>query len=228
MTSSDTEQGSAPGASAGWLPPTLAPGGASAADRAAEAPVENPDAVRERAYNEGFAEGLAAGRAQGEAIAAEMGTLLQAMATPFRDADAVLIRELTALVERVSEAVLGRELTAGAYDLESLLHSALKVLGSVDLPVQLTVNPADAALCQGLQLPEGQVLEIIEDPTLHRGGLRLKSGSRIVDASVEARLQEVFASLREGAGLPDPEEAPAGAASDSEAATGDGGAHAAR
>ncbi|MEO1079352.1 MAG: FliH/SctL family protein [Pseudomonadota bacterium] len=206
MTSSNQEQGGASGTRSGWLPPSLDPGpSAGAAAGATEAQAEDPDAVRKRAYNEGFAEGLAAGRAQSEAIAAEIGTLLQAMASPFAEADAVLIRELTALVERVSEAVLDRELATGDYAIETLLERALKVMGSVDLPVQLTVNPADAALCRGLHMPEGQTLELLEDSSLQRGGLRLKAGNRIVDASVEARLQEVFASLRDGAGLPDPE-----------------------
>ncbi|MEM9757759.1 MAG: FliH/SctL family protein [Pseudomonadota bacterium] len=229
MTSSDPKGGRAPGPRSGWLPPTLAPNpSAGAAAKAAEAPVETLAAVRKRAYNEGFAEGLAAGRAQAEAMAAEIGTLLQAMASPFGDADAVLIRELTALVERVSEAVLDRELATGAYDIETLLEQALKVMGRVDLPVQLTVNPADAALCRDLQMPEGQTLELVEDASLQRGGLRLKAGSRIVDASVEARLQEVFASLRDGAGLPDPETeaaTPLGAKAGDEVAVRDGAGH---
>jgi flagellar assembly protein FliH len=186
--------------SQGWRPPSLS-GGASGGAGGGQ---ENPERVRKRAYDEGFAEGLAAGRAQSEAIAAEMNALLAAMATPFRDADAALVGELVALVERTIGAVLERELESGAYDLQGTLSEALKALGSVSVPVELRMHPTDVALCRELGFPAEPALNVIEDPTLSRGGLRLKAGARVVDASIEARLAEVLASLRDAAGVPDP------------------------
>ena len=191
-------------AACGWEPPALAPRRAPAAG----SPEQEAERLRREAYEAGYAEGLAAGRARAESIVGELSALLGALATPFRATDATLLRELVALVERTTRAVLGRELEAGAYDLEALLSEALAVLGTVTVPVELTLHPVDAALCRehALQL-EGSV-ELREDSTLQRGGLRLRAGHRIVDASTERRLDEVLAKLRDGAGVPDPAAAP--------------------
>jgi flagellar assembly protein FliH len=163
--------------------------------------------VRKRAHEQGYAEGLAAGRAQAEAIVAEMNTLLAAMAAPFHEAEAGLVRDLVALVERVLRQVLGRELEAGRYDLEGTLAAALRTLGSVHVPVELRLHPRDAALCREHGMASEPEITVQDDPTLTRGGVRLKAGARLVDASMEARLAEVLSALREEAGIPDPEEA---------------------
>ena len=186
----------------GWSPPALAQ---TPAKTPAPAPRATPQAdaeqERRKGYDTGYAEGLAAGRAQGESIAAEMTTLLQAMAAPFQDSEAAVLRELLDLVEKAVSAVLDRELQSADYDLEKLLRESLEVLGSVNRDVELTLNPADAAITRDLGLAPDVTL--IEDSRMHRGGLRLRAGHRLVDASVAARLQAVLAGLRERAGVPE-------------------------
>jgi flagellar assembly protein FliH len=159
-------------------------------------------ADRQKGFDAGYAEGLAAGRAQAESIAAEMRALLDAMAGPFREHDAVLLRDLLVLTERVARAVIGRELDAGI-DIEAVLRDALTALGSVTTPVELHLNPADAALCRGIGLLSDERLEITEDAAVQRGGLQLRAGNSFVDASVEARINAALSSLRAEAGLPE-------------------------
>lgn len=191
----------------GWSPPALAQAPAEKTASPPQAtPQENAEQERRRGYDIGYAEGLAAGRAQGESIAAEMSTLLQAMAAPFRDSEAAVLRELLELVEKAVSAVVDRELQSADYDLEKLLRESLEVLGSVQRDVELTLNPADAAITRDLGLaPE---VTLIEDSRMHRGGLRLRAGHRLVDASVAARLQAVLAGMREQAGVPEAPDSP--------------------
>jgi flagellar assembly protein FliH len=162
------------------------------------------DAQRQQGYDAGYAQGLAAGRAQAERVAGEMSALLGAMSAPFRDSDAVLLRELLSLTERVAQAVVRRELEAGV-DIEAVLADALAALGAVAVPVQLTLHPADAALCRDLGLMPDERFTVLEDSNVHRGGLHLRAGNSFVDASVESRLEAALADLREAAGLPEDE-----------------------
>ncbi|MEE4277796.1 MAG: FliH/SctL family protein [Halieaceae bacterium] len=195
MTSSDPKSA--------WRPPAL---GEVVKAKAGPTIEEEAARIRKKAHAEGYAEGVAAGRARAESTVAELSALLQAMATPFQDADAALVRELVGLVERVAAAVIGRELEAGAYDLEQLIARSLDALGSAKVPIELRMNPADAALCRqhGFALAADQPVEIVEDGSLQRGGIHIRAGPRVVDASVEARLAEAFASLRNEAGIPEP------------------------
>lgn len=173
---------------------------------------------RQKGYDAGFAEGLAAGRAQAQSVVAQMDALLKAMAAPFQETDAVLLRELLSLTERIARAVIRRELDSGV-DIEQVLADALAALGSVSVPVELTLNPIDAALCLDLGLLPNKRFELQENPRLARGGLQLRAGHSFVDASVESRLDAALATLRSDAGLPEDDVldslvSPAGASTD--------------
>lgn len=163
------------------------------------------DAARKRGFDEGFAEGkaqgLAAAQAQCRGKANGMRALLDAMGSPFRDSEAMLLRELLDLTERVSRAVIGRELRYGE-DIHDVLKEALAALGTASAPMELTLHPGDAALCREFGLEEDDGLRIRESQSVERGGLTLRAGARFVDATVDARIESVLAALRAEAGVP--------------------------
>jgi len=171
---------------------------------AGEKPTSAADSevARQKGYDEGFAEGLAAGRARAEAIANEMSALIDALAAPFQETDAALLRELLSMTERVARAVTGREINVQA-DIERVLSEALMALGSVSQAVELLLNPADAALCRDCGLVSHERFTITEDPAIQRGGLQLRSGNSFIDASVDARIEAALSFLRAEAGLPE-------------------------
>lgn len=205
-----------------WAPSVLdaLSQGAVAKSSAAGSPAQAKTAdelqtERQKARDAGYAEGLAAGRAQAENIVAQMQALLTAMQAPFEETDAVLLRELLALTERIARAVIRRELDSGV-DIERVLADALGALGAVSAPVELVLNPQDAAVCRDLGLLPNERFKLEEDPRLARGGLQLRAGHSFVDASVESRIESALATLRSDAGLPEddvvglPEESPHG------------------
>ena len=198
-----------PSTSDGWAPSVLGAlsQGASGRVSSAAPPLQEKSAreqeqERQKGYDTGYAEGLAAGRAQAAGVVAQVEALLNSMAAPFVETDAVLLRELLSLTERVARAVIRRELSSGV-DIEQVLADALAALGSVSVPVQLMLNPADAALCSELGLLPNERFVLQESPGLARGGLQLRAGHSFVDASVESRIEAALATLRSEAGLPE-------------------------
>ena len=205
MTSSDSVVEPELPTGAPWQPPTLGEGPARVAGSADPAAAKiDAESVHREAYDTGYAEGLAAGRARGESIAGEMSALLQAMAKPFHESEAAMLRELVNLVERTARVIIGRELEISSGDIERVLQEAMEALEGTRTEVRLTMHPVDAALCRELGLVDAPELELDEDPSLGRGGLKLQTGSTIIDATIEARLDVVMGALRERAGVPDP------------------------
>lgn len=202
MTSSDGGAAAMP-----WEPPALAPTQPqprqSSAAPAADTSAAELARLRDEAREAGYAEGLAAGRARVEAMTQELGQLVEALAHPFRNSDTALVRSLVDLVEHVVRAVLQRELQAGL-DLEPVLRDALAALDESAERIELLVNPADKAQLDSI----GADLEasVIADPAVEPGGLVLRSGPGIVDATLEARLAEAMVSLRDSAGVPGAED----------------------
>ena len=166
--------------------------------------------TREEAYRAGFAQGLEEGRAQAQAQATQMRELLQALAAPFAETDADLMRELLGLTERVCRALLERELLTDSETIARVLSAALDALGESHTAVELTLNPADARLCRELGLltrgeGEGESeFTLREDAQVQRGGVLLRRGSERVDARIETRLRTIVESLYAQAGLPEP------------------------
>lgn len=196
MTLSDGGAASMP-----WEPPALAPAQPrpASATAAADTGAAELARLREEAREAGYAEGLAAGRARAEQHAQELGQLVEALAHPFRASDAMLVRSLVDLVEHVVRAVLQRELQAGL-DLEPVLRDALAALDDSAERIELLVNPADKAQLDAIGA--GLEASVIADSAVEPGGFVLRSGPGIVDATLEARLAEAMASLRDDAGVP--------------------------
>ncbi|WOJ96638.1 FliH/SctL family protein [Congregibacter brevis] len=172
------------------------------ASAAQQSETRDIEAERKKGYDAGFAEGLAAGNAKASGQVAQLQALLDAMAAPFQESEAVLLRELLSLTERIARAVIRRELDSGA-DIERVLADALSALGSVSMPVTLTLNPLDAALCRDQGMLPNERFVVQENPSLARGGLQLAAGHSFVDASVETRIESALAELRGEAGLPE-------------------------
>lgn len=206
MTLSDPQN-----ANASWAPSALgalSQGGSAAQPSRSATPAASatpsPDAQEERkkGYDAGYAEGLAAGQAKAQSAVTQINALLGAMAAPFEETDAVLLRELLALTERVARAVIRRELDKRV-DIEQVLADALSALGSVSVPVTLILNPADAALCRDFGLVPEEHYLLKENSALARGGLQLHAGHSFVDATVESRIASALAALRAEVGLPE-------------------------
>jgi flagellar assembly protein FliH len=193
MTSSEDR------AAARWEPPALAQVTNAPAAGRPPAADEDLEQLRQQARDAGFAEGVAAGRAQMEAAASELSSLLEALAHPFQNTDAALLRTLLELVERAVTAILQGEFESPA-NLEAVLRDALSVLDDAAADIELQLNPADVPLFEAVALPAN--IRLQADAGVARGGLLLRSGASSVDATVSARLDAVMASLRDHAGVP--------------------------
>ncbi|MEM1404382.1 MAG: FliH/SctL family protein [Pseudomonadota bacterium] len=189
--------------SAEWSPPQL--GRVVGLGTQATHDPEVTEAARQDGFQQGFQQGLNEGRAQGQQLLGSLQSLIDAMAVPFQESDAELVNTLLDLTRRVSEAVLRRELQVDPGVVTSVLEESLRVLSDEQRDVSVRINPQDAALCRQMGLVAREKVTFIEDPGFQRGGLEVKSGSQLVDARVEARLQQVLANLYLEAGLPEPD-----------------------
>ena len=176
-----------------WRPPELNHSN-SRSDAEASAVV---DRLRQEAFDQGYAEGLSAGGAEAQEIVANMNALLNAIKAPLHESVSVVLDEILVLVEKAVEAVLERELEMSGAELAQIVRRSLEALGETNAPTILTLHPTDADCCRQLGLMEDQTIVLVEDCTLHRGGVKIRAGSRFVDASVEKRLHEVLTNLRE-------------------------------
>lgn len=174
-------------------------------EQAVTAPGAEPDPGEQQAlaqaegFQAGREEGFAAGRAEAEKIVATLIAVADDMAQPYRDLDEIVTRELVQMATLLAEQIVRRELSLDTRVIEGLVEEALSTLYKLEGETIIFLNPADAELVAEFapESLEGKDWKIVEDPDLHPGGCQVKTPISFVDASVEKRIETVFASLVE-------------------------------
>lgn len=156
---------------------------------------------QQQAYQDGFDRGRREGQEAGrQAMAEQAGRLEQLMCTltrPFEDLDQQVEEELLELVFVIVRQLVGNEIRENPGQIMAIVHKAVAVLPSASRNLQLYLHPEDARLVHEL-LPgsDGETpWHIIEDTSVGRGGCRIATDTSQVDATVEARLDNIIASL---------------------------------
>lgn len=171
-------------------------------------------------YDKGFQQGYREGKEKGEAesracadqaLAVEVGYLRQLMAAltePLEQLDEQVEEELVTLAMTVAKHLVRRELKTDPGQIVAVVREALALLPVAKRSVTLILHPRDAELVRkALHLDQAQVSwQIVEDPTLSRGGLRVETEVSRIDATVESRLAAVIATAFGGERRDDLEE----------------------
>lgn len=170
----------------------------------------------DKGFQQGYREGKEKGEAEGracadQALAVEVGYLRQLMAAltePLKQLDDQVEEELVTLAMTVARNLIRRELKTDPGQIVAVVREALALLPVAKRSVTLVLHPADAELVRkALHLDQAKVSwQIVEDPTLSRGDLRVETEVSRIDATVESRLSAVIAAAFGGERCGDLEE----------------------
>ncbi|MAT95201.1 MAG: hypothetical protein CME59_21730 [Halioglobus sp.] len=150
-------------------------------------------------FQSGHKEGFAAGKLEAQQIIASLLSVADQMAQPYRELDEIVTRELAQMAMLLARQIVRRELSVDTQIIEGLVEEALATLYKLDGETIIFLNPADAKLLQDFapESLEGKDWKIVEDANLQAGGCQVKTPTSFVDASVEKRIESVFAGLVE-------------------------------
>lgn len=160
----------------------------------------DPEAIRDSAYQEGFSEGEKAGFEAGERNAGKMVERIQSLLHEMEAGWDRLVsnyeEKILQLVFRVSERVA---CGSAAVDPEAAKRVILDAFRTIPEPVEVTidVHPEDAEYIERVKeaffdANKGlKTISLVPDPSVGRGGCRLKTRFGEVDATLETRLDAV-------------------------------------
>lgn len=165
--------------------------------------------AREEASARGHREGLERGMAEARAQAKRLADALDVLARPLLELDERVIEEIVTLALTVARHLVRRELRSDPAQIVGVVQQAAAALPVATQRVRVSLHPEDAATVRevlGAEQGAGG-WEIIEDPTLTRGGCRVETEHSRIDASVEKRLAAIAAELLGGERARDAERA---------------------
>lgn len=160
------------------------------------------DAIRARARQEGQQEGrrLASQEvAQQQAqLVAELTRLIDSMRRPYANHAESMTKEMAKLSVTLGTALFRRALEIEPDRIVPIARDAVSMLADNSSPLSITMHPLDAEICRNLLvLDDDPELEIVDDDTLERGGLRVTTNVSEVNATVQARVEQLVDSMFE-------------------------------
>ena len=175
--------------------------------------VEEIEAIQKQAYAEGFALGKDEGFKQGfvegskkgydenvhliEARTAQLISILESFAEPFKNLDDAVEQALSQLAVKIAKQILHREIELDSGQVTAAVKAAIAALPIASQKVTLYLHPEDAELVRfNLGLDESpSAWVIVEDSKLTRGGCKVETEISHVDATIENRLGAVLETL---------------------------------
>jgi len=161
--------------------------------------------IQKQAHEEGFArghaEGLAAAQQETQARLDRLNGILATLATPLKELDDRIEQELVTLALAAARLIVRRELKTDPGQVIAAVREALGALPAAARQVRLHLHPDDAQLVrEHLKVGDDDHhhWKVVEDPVLARGGCKLVTEQSQIDASVEARLTGILATLLGG------------------------------
>ncbi len=159
------------------------------------------EALQQEAYDEAFKKGLE----EGKAAAAEdikqrceqLDALMQSLETPFAELDEALEQQVVKLAMAVARQLFRREMKTEPAHVIGVVREAIQLLPATSSSATVHLHPDDATLVrESLTLTDASpAWKVAEDPLVARGGCRVTTENSLVDATAEARLKAVIASI---------------------------------
>tara|TARA_R110002049_G_scaffold21792_23_gene79195 strand:- start:119 stop:706 length:588 start_codon:yes stop_codon:yes gene_type:complete len=153
--------------------------------------------AREEAWNVGHAEGLAAGEALVKQRVQRFDELLHALERPFEELDEQVEKQLVELAMTVVRQLFRREIKLDPTHVIGVVREAIGLLPIASRNVQVHLHPSDAQLVRETLTPaDGEpAWTIVEDPLMSAGGCTVTTDNSRIDASAEARLNDVIQKI---------------------------------
>ena len=126
--------------------------------------------------------------------------LVMSLHEPFEELDQEVEKELVTLAIAIAKQIIRREINIDPAQIMAVIRQALECLPVSSRNITIALHPEDSALVQELSTgsEENKQWQLVEDPTLMRGGCRLTTATSRIDASIESRLAAIFSQILGG------------------------------
>lgn len=154
-----------------------------------------------QAYQDGLRRGQKDGFHAGmREAAATMAPIIAALQQPLAEIDAQLETQLVEMTLAIARQIIRREIKQDPAQIVGVIRESIAALPAASPRVRILLHPDDVAPVREAvpALEAGEGIQLIEDPSLTRGGCRVVTDVSQIDATVEARVTAIAARLLGG------------------------------
>jgi flagellar assembly protein FliH len=173
------------------------------------------EAARAEGFARGQAEGIESGLEQGQAqalahldqIGKPVDAALKALKKLKSDFKAAQRKEVVDLVGKIARQVIRAELALQPTQLLALVDEALAAMPPARDTIEVLMNPEELKRVTELDPKRAKKWNLLADPSLIPGEIRVKAGDHEVDAGCQGRLAACMDQVRDALAVPEEEQA---------------------
>ncbi len=162
--------------------------------------------IRQQAYEEGFSEGVAQGLEQTlqqkSALKEKIITLINRLQHPLQIIDQQVESELLQLCILIAKQVVRRELQQDPQQIAAVIRECMAILPGSDTQPKIRLHPDDFRCIQEIypttDHDEEMGWQLIEDSSITPGGCMVDTRASHIDASIEARINQISSKMLGG------------------------------
>ena len=173
------------------------------------------EAARAEGFARGQAEGIERGLEEGQAqalahldqIGKPVDAAMRALKKLKSDFKAAQRKEVVDLVGKIARQVIRAELALQPTQLLALVDEALAAMPPARDTIEVLMNPEELKRVQELDPKRAKKWNLLADPSLVAGEIRVKAGDHEVDAGCQGRLAACMDQVRDALAVPEGEQA---------------------
>ncbi|MDJ0833260.1 MAG: flagellar assembly protein FliH [Gammaproteobacteria bacterium] len=177
----------------------LASANQEAEQRAGMPTAEEMERWQQEARKEGYADGLKQAQAETDGIKQRLLQLINFLEAPLQAMNEEVEQQLHQLAVTLAQQLVRREIRSDPGEIIGLIRESLQLLPANSRKIRVHLHPDDAELLRNTlqmdQHEEEQSWQLLEDPTITRGGCQIKADKSVINLTLEKRLQALAASV---------------------------------
>ena len=159
--------------------------------------------VYKQSYDEGFNKGYEDGKKSSQGKVEEYNALfsniINILDEPLSRISEQVIDNIKELSLVIAGQIIRRELTVDPNNIVATIQRSIDLLNNVSYRIEIYLNPGDISVAQELlSINSSKNIILTEDPSITRGGCRVKSESSTIDATIEEQLKIISYDLLGG------------------------------
>lgn len=158
--------------------------------------VEEIEALQKQAYDEAVIAGREEGLKQGLQQASKLQNVFNFLQQPLKELDKQVEHQLADLAILLAKLLLQKESALDEQHIQKLVHDSLEYLPVKARDINVRLNAADIALFNQAEINTNeQTWTCSADNSISPGGCVIESSTSHIDATVEARVQQLVDQL---------------------------------
>ncbi len=154
---------------------------------------------QQEARQEGYDDGLRQAQQQTNELKQRLLGLINFFEAPLQAMNEEVEEQLHLLAVTLAQQLVRREIRNDPGEIIGLIRESLPLLPANSRRIKIHLHPDDAGLLRNTlqmdQHEEEQSWQLLEDPTITRGGCQIKADKSVINLTLEKRLQALAASV---------------------------------